>query len=172
VSGYPNLQLLITYGVALMFRLIRLFILSCLFSLSVTAQAEEPSALEVIQHSAKQGDAKAQAKLGAMYLLGSGVEKDEQQAAEWMLKAANQGHIEAEVIIAAMYDRGLGVKNDVKMATKWYEKAAAQGNSASMAILGKNDVAKGSVAFSYQAMRLSAAKQIPTEYARKILLTK
>jgi TPR repeat protein len=93
-----------------------------------------------------------------MYLLGSGVEKNEQQAAEWMLKSANQGNVEARVIIAAMYDRGMGVKNDVKIATQWYEKAAAQGNSASMAILGKNDVAKGSVAFNYQAMRLSAAK--------------
>ena len=155
-----------------MFILIRLFIFSCLFSLSVSIQAEEPSAQTLIQQSAEQGNAKAQAKLGAMYLLGSGVEKDEQQAAQWMLKAANQGHVEAQVVVAAMYDRGLGVKNDVKMATKWYEKAAAQGNSASMAILGKNDVAKGSVAFSYQAMRLSAAKQIPTEYAKRILLTK
>jgi TPR repeat protein len=89
-----------------------------------------------------------------------------------MLKAANQGNIEAQVIIAAMYDRGLGVKNNVKMATNWYEKAAAQGNSTSMAILGKIDVAKSSVAYSYQVMRLSAAKQIPTEYAKRILLTK
>jgi TPR repeat protein len=155
-----------------MIKLIRLFIFTCLFSLCVYAQAEEPSAQAFIQQSAEQGDAKAQARLGAMYLLGRGVEKDEQQAFEWMLKAANQGHIEAEVVVAAMYDRGLGVKNDVKMATKWYEKAAAKGNSASMAILGKNDVAKGSVAYSYQAMRLSAAKQIPTEYAKRILLTK
>jgi TPR repeat protein len=155
-----------------MFKLISLFIFACLISLCVNVQAEEASAQEVIVQSAEQGDAKAQAKLGAMYILGSGVEKDEQKAAEWMLKAANQGYIEAEVIVAAMYDRGMGVKNDVKMATQWYEKAAAQGHTASMAILGKNDVAKGGVAFSYQAMRLSAAKQIPTEYAKKILLTK
>ena len=155
-----------------MFKLLKLFIFFYLLSLCMNAQAEEPPALAAIEQSAGQGDAKAQARLGAMYLLGTGVEKDEQKAAEWMLKAANQGHIEAEVIVAAMYDRGLGVKNDVKMATKWYEKAAAQGNSASMAILGKNDVAKGSVAFSYQAMRLNAAKQIPTEYAKRILLTK
>src|SRR5512136_2254847 len=103
-----------------MFKLLRLFVFFCQLSLSVSAQAEEPSSLAVIQQTAEQGDAKAQAKLGAMYLLGNGVEKDEQQAAEWMLKAANQGHVEAEVIVAAMYDRGLGVKNDVKMATKWY----------------------------------------------------
>jgi len=168
----PETNVSITYGATLMLKLLRLFILSCLFSLSVNSQAEEPSALPGIQLSAEQGDARAQAKLGAMYILGSGVEKDEQQAAEWMLKAAKQGNIDAEVIIAAMYDRGLGVKNDVKMATEWYEKAAAQGNTTSMAILGKNDVAKGGVAFSYQGMRLSAAKQIPTEYAKRILLTK
>jgi uncharacterized protein len=155
-----------------MSRLIRLFLFSCLFSFCLNSQAQETSAQTVIQQSAEQGDAKAQAKLGAMYLLGSGIEKNEQQAAEWMLKAANQGYVDAQVVIAAMYDRGLGVKNDVKMATKWYEKAAAQGHSTSLAILGKNEVAKGSVAYSYQAMRLSAAKQIPTEYAKRILLTK
>ena len=155
-----------------MFKQLMLFIFAGLFSIGLSVQAEESTALAVIQHSAGQGDAKAQAELGAMYLLGSGVDKDEQQAAEWMLKAAKQGNIDAEVIIAAMYDRGLGVKNDVKMATEWYEKAAAQGNTTSMAILGKNDVAKGGVAFSYQGIRLSAAKQIPTEYAKRILLTK
>jgi len=64
------------------------------------------------------------------------------------------------------------LKNDVKMATQWYEKAAAQGHTPSLAILGRNPVAKGGVAFNYQAMRLNAAKQIPTEYAKKILLTK
>ena len=155
-----------------MFKFFKLFIFSCLISLCVNVHAEEQSPEQVIQQLAGKGDAKAQARLGAMYLLGSGVEKDEQKAAEWLLKSANQGNVEAQVIIAAMYDRGMGVKSDVKTATKWYEKAAAQGNSTSMAILGKNDVAKGSVAFSYQGMRLNASKQIPTEYAKRILLTK
>ncbi len=155
-----------------MFKLFKLFIFSCLFSLCVNVQAAELSAEPDIQKLAGEGDAKAQARLGAMYLLGSGVEKNEQKAAEWFLKSANHGNVDAQLIIAAMHDRGMGVKSDVKMAIKWYEKAAAQGNSASMAILGKNDVAKGGVAFSYQGMRLSASKQIPTEYAKRILLTK
>ena len=156
-----------------MIKLVRFFMIFWLFSFCMSTQAEEPStAMAEIQQAAQQGDAKAEAKLGAMYLLGSGVDKDEQKAAEWMLKAAKQGHVEAQVVIAAMYDRGMGVPNDVNMANQWYEKAAAQGNSASMAILGKNDVAKGGVAFSYQAMRLNAAKQIPAEYSRKILSTK
>jgi len=48
-----------------MYKLLRLFIFSCLLSLCLIAQAEEPSALAVIKQSAVQGDAKAQAKLGA-----------------------------------------------------------------------------------------------------------
>jgi TPR repeat protein len=156
-----------------MLRLFKLVILSISLALAFGVQAEGNLEPNEVRLSAEQGDAKAQAKLGAMYLLGSnGIEKDEQQAAEWMLKAANQGIIEAQVIMAALYDRGLGVENDVNMATKWYEKAAAQGHEASQAILGKNAIAKGGVAFSYQSMRLSAAKQIPAEYAKRILLTK
>lgn len=151
----------------------KLSVLAFLLSFCLNVQARQPLSQDDVRQSAMQGDAEAQAKLGAMYLLGrNGVEVDEQKAAEWMLKAANQGFIEAEVIMAALYDRGMGVKNDVKMATAWYEKAAVQGHGPSLAILGKNAAAKGAVAFNYQAMRLSASKQIPAEYANKILLTK
>ncbi len=139
---------------------------------AVTAIAEDTTPPINVHKSAEQGDSKAQAKLGAMYLLGTEVDKDEQQAFEWFLKSAQQGNLESEMIVAAMYERGLGVKNDIKLATLWYEKAAAQGNTTALALTGKNDVAKGGVAFNYQTMRLSAAKQIPTEYAKKILLTK
>ena len=145
----------------------RLLMLSVLFSLSLAVQADE------VQQSAEQGDAFAQAKMGARYILGrDGVEKDDQKAAEWMLKAAKQGLVEAEVVMAALYDRGLGVPHNVDTATQWYEKAAAQGHPASLAILGRNETAKGSVAFSYKTARLSAARQIPTEYAKRILLKK
>ncbi|MEQ1528040.1 MAG: tetratricopeptide repeat protein [Methylococcales bacterium] len=128
---------------------------------------------EPVHEAAEQGDAKAQAKLGAMYLLGhDGIEKSDIKAFEWILKAAKQGLVDAEVMVAAMYDRGIGVPSDVNTATSWYEKAAAKGHGASLAILGRNEVAKGGVAFSYQNMRLSAAKQIPTEYAKRFLLDK
>ncbi|PPC90799.1 MAG: hypothetical protein CTY34_06370 [Methylobacter sp.] len=124
-----------------------------------------------IESTARLGDALAQAKMGALYLLGrEGVEQDDQKAAEWMHKAAEQGLLEAQVIMAALYDRGLGVQHNRDTSTQWYEKAAAQGHGASLAILGRNDVAKGSVAFDYKAARLNAARQIPNEYAKKILL--
>ena len=126
-----------------------------------------------VKQSAEQGSPQAQAKLASLYLLGrEGVEVNEALAAEWMEKAAKQGLMDAQVVMGAMYDRGLGVTNDRDKATAWYQKAAAQGHSTSLAILGKNDAAQGSVQFNYQAMRLSAARTIPNEYAKKFLINK
>ncbi|WFP50678.1 sel1 repeat family protein [Methylomonas sp. EFPC3] len=126
-----------------------------------------------IKHAAEQGNALAQAKLASRLLLGrDGEQKDEERAAYWMEKAANQGLVDAQVALAAMYDRGLGLTADRDKATYWYEKAAAQGHGTSLAILGKNDAAKGSVQFNYQAMRLNASRSIPGEYAKKFLITK
>jgi len=126
-----------------------------------------------IRQLAEQGNSQAQAKLASLYLLGrDGVEKDEKLAATWMQKAANQGLVDAQVVMGALYDRGIGVDADRDKATQWYEKAAAQGHGTSLAILGKNKAAKGSVQFNYQGMRLNAAKSIPTEYAKRFLTAK
>lgn len=126
-----------------------------------------------IRQMAQQVDAKAQAKLASLYLLGrEGLEKDEIQAAEWMEKSAKQGLVDAQVVMGAMYDRGIGLVADRETATRWYEKAAAQGHGTSLAILGRNETAKGSVQFNYQAKRLNAARSIPNEYAKKFLTGK
>ena len=125
--------------------------------------------IDEIKQMAEQGQSLAQAKLASLYLLGrDGVEVDEKSAAVWMQKAADQGLVDAQVVMGAFYDRGIGVEADRDMATKWYEKAAAQGHGTSLAILGKNQAAKGSVQFNYQAMRLNAARSIPKEYAKKL----
>ncbi len=148
------------------------FILWMLLMFSVVVQAETLTVDET-KLKAEQGDAKAQAQLASMYLLGrNGVEKDEQKAATWFTKSAEQNFVDAEVILAALYDRGIGVAQSVDTATQWYEKAAKQGHAPSKAILGQNAAPAGSVAFNYKMMRLSAAKQIPTEYANKILLSR
>ena len=142
----------------------------CLLLQSVAVCAENADS---VRQLAEQGNALAQAKLGSFYLLGrDGLEKDEKQAAVWMEKAANQGLVDAQVVMGAMYDRGMGVVGDRDKSTQWYEKAAAKGHGTSLAILGKNDAAKGSVQFNYQAMRLSASKSIPGEYAKKFITTK
>lgn len=126
-----------------------------------------------IQQQAELGNALAQAQMGAIYQLGrDGVAKNPQKSANWMLKAANQGMVEAEVFMAALYDRGLGVKHDVNTATQWYEKAAAQQHGTALAILGRNDVAKGGIAFNYKSLRIRASKQIPVEYSKRFLKQK
>lgn len=143
------------------------------FTATNSVRAVETGVDSALRETAKGGDALAQAKLASLYLLGrGGYQQNDKEAASWMLKAARQGFLEAEVVVAAMYDSGLGLPHDVDKATQWYEKAAAQGHGASRAILGKNQAAAGSVMFSYKTMRLKAAKQIPTEYAKRILLKK
>lgn len=151
-------------------KLIQTMILSCFLMFSVSSYADT---FDEIQEKAKQGNALAQAQMGAMYQLGrNGVDKDAQESARWMLKAADQGLVEAEVFMAALYDRGLGVKQNVNTATQWYEKAAAQKHGTALAMLGRNEVAKGGIAFNYKTMRLRAAKQIPVEYSKRFLRQK
>ena len=129
--------------------------------------------VDAIKQAAEQDEPQAQAKLASLYLLGrEGMEINERLAAEWMQKAADQGLVDAQVVMGALYDRGVGVDADRDTATRWYEKAAAQGHGTSLAILGRNEAAKGSVQFNYQAMRLSAARSIPKEYAKKFLTAK
>lgn len=129
--------------------------------------------VDAIKQAAERGEPQAQAKLASLYLLGrDGMEINEGLAAEWMQKAADQGLVDAQVVMGALYDRGVGVEADRDQATQWYEKAAAQGHGTSLAVLGKNQAAKGSVQFNYQAMRLSAARSIPKEYAKKFLTAK
>lgn len=148
----------------------KVLLMSCLLSFSLIAGAETT---DDIKQSAEQGDALGQAKLASLYLLGrNGVQVDEKLAARWMEKAANQGLVEAQATMAALYDRGMGVKGDKNTATQWYEKAADQGHATSLAILGRNPTAKGSVKFSYQGMRLNAARSIPKEYAKRFLMKK
>ena len=150
--------------------IIKTLIMTCLLMFSSNSFAD---VFAETKQKAEQGDALAQAQMGAMYQLGrNGVKKDAQQSAAWMLKAADQGLVEAEVFMAALYDRGLGVKQNVNTATQWYEKAAAQQHGTALAILGRNDAAKGSVAFSYKSMRLMASKQIPVEYSKRFLKQK
>ena len=151
-------------------RIIQTMILSCFMMFSINSLANTFSEIE---HQAEQGSALAEAQMGAMYQLGrNGATRDLQRSAKWMLKAANQGLVEAEVLMAALYDRGLGVKKNVNTATQWYEKAAAQQHGTALAILGRNDVAKGSIAFKYKALRLRASKQIPVEYSKRFLRQK
>ena len=69
---------------------------------------------------AKQGDAKAQNSLGALYYKGLGVDQDYKTAAKWLALAAKQGSIVAQNNLGAMYYNGIGVDQDYKTAMKWH----------------------------------------------------
>jgi len=149
---------------------IKLILSSCLLMVSLLVNAQT---VEEIKALAESGNALGEAKLASLYLLGrKGQEINQQLAAKWMKKAAEQGLVEAQVALAAMYDRGMGVVGNKQLATQWYEKAASQGHGTSLAILGRNPTAKGSVKFSYQGLRLNAARSIPREYAKRFLMKK
>jgi hypothetical protein len=57
---------------------------------------DERMAIKWFQKAVEQGDANAQAALGASYLAGRGVTKDEGMAVEWFQKAAKQGNERAK----------------------------------------------------------------------------
>lgn len=133
----------------------------CLLVISLCAIGAESGTFAAVKQLAEQGDALAQAKVGAMYHLGRDIGQDEEEAARWMLKAAEQKLPDAEVFVAAMYERGLGVPQNVEAATQWYQKAAAQGQETAQGLLGP-----------YKKMRLKASAQIPNEYAKKFLKQK
>jgi TPR repeat protein len=99
------------------------------------AQGQAP-APEVPHKAAAQGDAGAQAILGAMYVIGHGVERDYEKAVSWLRKAAAQGSKEGQTGLAALYAQGLGVEPDFAEALRWYRKAADQGYSVAQRDLG------------------------------------
>ena len=85
-------------------------------------------ALRELRPLAQQGNLDAQAKLGEMYLQGTGVKQDYTTAMRWLMQAATQGDVAAaESDIGLIYYNGAGVKRDYAEAARWFLKAAEQG---------------------------------------------
>lgn len=77
---------------------------------------------------AKNGDARAQYAIGALYRRGDGFPRDDRLAAQWIRMAAEQGYSIAQYDLGVFYANGRGVTKDGREAVKWYERAAAQGD--------------------------------------------
>ena len=73
---------------------------------------------------AKQGNASAQYKLGAMYSLGQGVSQDYSEARRWYRKSADQGLGEAQYNLGLMHGLGQGGPKDFVRAHMWWNLAA------------------------------------------------
>ncbi|MBM3876210.1 MAG: sel1 repeat family protein [Verrucomicrobia bacterium] len=77
--------------------------------------------------AAKQGSARAQAKLGQMYWNAHGTERNPVAAIEWLRKAAEQGDPEGQFYLGYAYEQGFGVARDDAEAVRWKRKALEQG---------------------------------------------
>ncbi|MEA2936081.1 MAG: uncharacterized protein QOD74_2727 [Variibacter sp.] len=75
---------------------------------------------------AELGDAKAQARLGWMYLMGRDVPQHNQLAARWYRLSAAQGYGPAQFALGLLYNRGRGVPQDLVLSYIWLNLAAAQ----------------------------------------------
>ena len=95
--------------------------------------------------AAEQGDAEAQATLGAMYYIGIGVRRDNDKALRWYREATDQGYAEAQAALGTMYHQGHGVPKDSAAAAGWYRKAAEQGVAEAQWLLGQMYAGGGGV---------------------------
>jgi TPR repeat protein len=86
--------------------------------------------------AARQGHAKAQNDLGAMYHNGVGVPVDTPEAAKWYRLAADQGLSTAQFNLGLLLGWGVGVPKDEPEAARLLHKAAAQGHIEACSALG------------------------------------
>jgi TPR repeat protein len=98
-----------------------------------------PKAVFWLGKSAEQGNAEAQASLGALYELGTGgpgnVRHDLHAAVYWYRKAAKQGLASAQQSLGAMYYQGRALPKDYAQAAAWFRRSAEQGDAD-----GQNDL--------------------------------
>lgn len=88
------------------------------------SQGDYDTARSIWQAQADDGNAEAQAWLGAMYANGDGVDVNDKTALSWYEKAADQDYAMAQANVGAMYFMGQGTDKDLNKAIKWLTKAA------------------------------------------------
>jgi len=96
------------------------------------------SALRIFRRFAKNGDSRAEVKLGKMYFFGEGTSRDHEEARLLWLKAAQAGSAEAQYLLAGLYAKGFGIPKDTKEALTWLSRAAEQNHVPSLLYLGQS----------------------------------
>src|SRR6266576_1574952 len=85
-------------------------------------------AIPSLEEKARQGDAKAEYRLGWAYMTGTGVSQNYAEAAKYLRQAAEQALPDAEFALGYLYEQGKGVPRDYKQAVVYYTAAARQGH--------------------------------------------
>ncbi len=91
-------------------------------------QRQVPEELVKLFQAAKQGDAKAQERIGRLYFDGPERARDERRAFYWTRRAALGGDSKAQYTLARMYENGRSVARNTIGAYVWYSVAAASGS--------------------------------------------
>lgn len=93
--------------------------------------------IKMVRLLADQGNPKAQHNLGAMYMVGQGVERDLQKAILWFKKSAEQGEVLAQHNLGVIYLQGVEKQPaNLVEAAHWFTMAAMQGEPRSQHTLG------------------------------------
>ena len=94
-------------------------------------------ALAELRARAEKGDARAQSKLGEVFLFGKlGATINEAEAVKWFRKAAEQNEVAAQYNLGCCYAEGRGVATNYVKALKWFRKAAEQNYAPAQRNLG------------------------------------
>ena len=94
-------------------------------------------AFSKVKTLADEGNAKAQTRIGFLYLHGMGVKLDYATARQWFVKAIQTGgDPSAYVGLGAIYEHSMGVTQDYGKAADLYREGMEKGSTAAYAFLG------------------------------------
>jgi len=105
--------------------------------LSLATAHQYKQAFPICLKVAKEGDGKAQGKVGKLYMYGRGVEQDEAAAIYWFHKAAVQGEASAQVALGKFYGNPKDKRHNYAKALKWLRLAEKHGDKEAPAYLGR-----------------------------------
>ena len=81
------------------------------------------AAFKIWRPLAEDGDARAQFRVGELYIEGKGVAKNLAHARKWIEAAAQQGYTKAEHRMGEIYRFGIGVTANADTSYDWYLRA-------------------------------------------------
>ena len=106
-------------------------------------RGEYRKAYDILEPLAEKGSARAQFRLGVLYLRGRGVTQNIDAGAKWIRKAfpniqvaATAGEAWAQADLGSLYQTGLLVVQNDREAVRWYRAAAEQGYAGAQTNLG------------------------------------
>jgi TPR repeat protein len=103
---------------------------------SVGFSKDYAKVFEIVSPLANQGNARAQSRLGTLYMFGLGIEKDYVKGMELIQKSADQNNAYGQNALGSMYKSGLGVNKDDHKAFELFQKSATQDNELAQLNLG------------------------------------